>query len=397
MPLFKLKNKSMEHTVPTDAYRCLVGEQLTQQQGVGHLLMQIRSLISVTNEIYADLYLKTLHGVAEFCQAMPVNEANKPYSLLTQQLERCVDVLQTRRGLMLPKNASAETMAEQEPLWTYALFSVGLLYQLYTVQEDRQIIMCDVQGGRKRVWHPLCGTLYEPHTYFKIEWKPSTGQISNTTLMATLAARLINPQTLGWLAQEHSLLQVWWDAITTQDSKNPLINIIQKDGNLTTSQEKPHPQNVTQNLKNATPQEQQSNEPLPGPDNDLKTEAITESFLKFIEDNYFHNNTKNKWIRVEGGLLVSLQSVDDFLQAHQALCKDKNQFIENIKPALIEINNQHHFCFRPLAYDDRRIIEGFVFKEALLNAQWKSIPIDSVFHLEAKLGEPPCKHKLKQQ
>lgn len=78
---------------------------------------QIRNLVSCPAKIYSQLYLTTLSQFFIHC----------PAELLKQRLIVTVIALKLRQGILLPKNAGAETIAAEEPQWTYALFSCALL------------------------------------------------------------------------------------------------------------------------------------------------------------------------------------------------------------------------------------------------------------------------------
>ena len=119
--LFKSKEKP-ENTMPKGLSPCLSGDDVIHNAGK-ELISQIRQLISAPSKIYDDLYVPTLYRFAEFCQAMPWDKESVPYSLLTHQLSLVIAALQLRRGLLLPMNAGAEAMAEQEPQWTCDFFS----------------------------------------------------------------------------------------------------------------------------------------------------------------------------------------------------------------------------------------------------------------------------------
>lgn len=385
MKLFKSKNKSIESNIPANAHPCLLGDQVIKQ-GAGELAKQIRGLVSVTNDIYNELYLSTLHRFAEFCQIMPLNETGDNFSLLTQQLKLCIGTLQLRRGLLLPKGASSETIAEQEPLWTFALFSASLLYQIYEIQDDRQIFLYNAQGECIGLWHPISGPLYEPNTYFTIEWKDSE-KFANTTLMASIATRVIDAGIIHWLSQEYTLLDLWWNAITTHDTNNFYIKIVQEAiEKLNLTPVKPLNKNTTPHNKTLNIQDQSPNTERPYESIDeLGNTTIVSSLLAFLENNYPQGEKEINWLRIKHGLLIRSNMVDEFLKANKNIYHNKNQFIELIKSSLVAENNQYQVCFRPMAYDDRRIIEGFIIKEELLNEPLKNVPINSQFKPAIKM------------
>ena len=134
---------------------------------------ELKSLISAPVHVYSALYETTLFRLMEFCQAMPQDmNQPKPYSLLMTALENAVAALKIRRGKMLPRHSNSETIAEQEPLWTYAVFTASLWAQLPNLQTDRTVELYKNEQEKIGRWHPLAGNLYEPNTFYKILPEP---------------------------------------------------------------------------------------------------------------------------------------------------------------------------------------------------------------------------------
>ena len=80
----------------------------------------------------------TLYRFMELCQALPlVAPARKirlavgkasPYSLVNQAFSLAVAALKMRRGwLMSSCDSDSEKIAQQEPRWTYALLTAGII------------------------------------------------------------------------------------------------------------------------------------------------------------------------------------------------------------------------------------------------------------------------------
>lgn len=78
---------------------------------------QIKTLVSCPPKIYSQLYLSTLSNFIIWC----------PVELIRARLKLTIAALKIRRGILLPKNAGAETIAAEEPQWTFAIFSSCLL------------------------------------------------------------------------------------------------------------------------------------------------------------------------------------------------------------------------------------------------------------------------------
>lgn len=86
-----------------------------------HYFIEIKNLVSCPDKIYSQLFLATLSQFIIQC----------PVETLKERLKLSIAVLKLRQGILLPKNAGAEAIADQDAQWTYALFTASLLKGLH--------------------------------------------------------------------------------------------------------------------------------------------------------------------------------------------------------------------------------------------------------------------------
>lgn len=375
MSLFKSHEKPTQTLV--GLYPCLSGDDVINNCGKT-LALQIRDLVSATKEIYQDLYLSTLYRFAEFCQSMPLHQNSEVHSLLKQQLTLVTASLKLRQGLLLPHNSGAETMANEDAQWTYAIFSASLLYQLHYIQSDRQITLHNAQGEKRGSWHPLMGSLYEPNVYFSIQWQSPAAMVSPESLMASIVSRIISPHILRWLSQNPALLIRWWAAVTSEaghEKNNPIWNIIDKAAEAVGYQtNKMSSMKANEMLEES---KQRENEIQDHHFSQPFTNPLTE-LLGYLDNIQNTNSSDITWLRVKDGLFVCLSVLQVYATAH---CDGKMQaeFIDVIKSSLVSEKNQFIFRYRPRVYEDRRIVEGIIIQEEQLSERWQQQPVNEEF------------------
>lgn len=209
---------------------CLTGEDIARRQEFQTLHGELKALISAPASLYATLYETTLLNFMEFCQAMPYNmHQPKPYSLLATALETAVAALKVRRGVMMPQHSHSETIAEQEPLWTYAVFIASLWVRLPDLQTDRSIELYKNEQEKIGLWHPISGNLYEPHTFYKVLAKPHPMLIDRTACLSANLIKIMPSVACRWLSSDQKVWSACWEVMThTASTHNELRELIQK-------------------------------------------------------------------------------------------------------------------------------------------------------------------------
>lgn len=106
-------------------------DQLIQLTNQTNRLRSIRRLVALDIKVYAALYEPALIRYVESAQLQPASEANHHAylgGLIIHTLEVVEHALKQRQKYLLPKNAAAERILEEEHVWTYAIFAGALLH-----------------------------------------------------------------------------------------------------------------------------------------------------------------------------------------------------------------------------------------------------------------------------
>lgn len=315
---------------------CLSGMELFQQPKFQCDLIEVRSLISCPDNIFRQLYLTTLYRVAETCQAMPFSEKdfNDKYGFLERQLKLVITVLKLRRGILLPMNASTEQISAEEAQWTYALFTGGLLKDLHLLQFNREVYLQRTDGEQVGIWVPLSGTLYEKNRSYTMNFVVKNAILNNDILMAALSGQICPPDAVNWLSNNPLLFKQWWSVILHQAE---LDNDIEKI--ITVAAEK-----CGIGLMKNTQTEIKTDELIIFQNKLLKE-------IKIRPEDIF---------RMQEGLFVSFNFLDDFLSENQLMAK--NRFIEKLEKDhwLILNDGKPHHQFHPKKYEDKRVLRGLI-------------------------------------
>jgi hypothetical protein len=210
------------------------GQALLQTPEIAPLVYNIQNLVSCSDKTYQKLYSKALCNIAEFYQAMPYSEKdfNSEYGFLTRQLNLALAALKLRRGILLPQNEGAESIAAEESQWTYAIFAGSLVKNLYQLQENREVHQYQLQGDLIGRWFPIMGRLYNNSSfYYSMRFTDSTSTMTREILMAALSQFIFPSQALHWLSSNKGLFKLWWDVVLHQPSEdNAIETLIQMAG-----------------------------------------------------------------------------------------------------------------------------------------------------------------------
>lgn len=176
----------------------------------------LKQLISAPPDILQESYLNPLIKLAEYLQWQPVSVIDQT-PIIERQLNDVITILKIRRGKLLPEQAEIETIAAQEAVWSYALFTVGLLNQIEIRLKNKSIHLFNQHGERLGDYLPLTGFFYEAGAYYTIEHTKENGKshfsIAPSLLRAALIAKLFPPAAMQWIGQYQSLSVQWQKTI----------------------------------------------------------------------------------------------------------------------------------------------------------------------------------------
>ncbi len=351
---------------------CLTGAQIFSLPAINAYAIKLRKLVSAPEDIYKELYIPTLHNFMALCQAMPSDIQNPiAYSLLTQRLSLAIAALKLRRGCMLPKNSNSETIAEQEPLWTYALFTTSLLIKIHHIQSDRTIELYQDKNKTLGVWHAVVGSLYEADTSYKIIPQEQPLKISNEILQAMLLEKIIPQIGMRWLSSCQDVFSLWLEAVIETNTKNNvLIELIQEAA-----------QKIDFPLIEKTMRPLELSELAPEP-------SLLSLLMEWIQQSDGEHRPPY-FLRFAEGLFVTPTALTTFI-TQRAIKLSLAALMKEIESALLKKEENHIFQYCSVRFEDRQILEGVIIHQEHLTDTLKSYPIKTDFIPNISLQEESC-------
>jgi hypothetical protein len=359
----------------TELMPCLSGEALCRQPKIQPLLQELKALVSAPADVYQQLYRVTCNAFAEFCQAMPFTlQQPEPYGLLQRQFTLAITALKLRRGRMLPQHSESECIAEQEPLWTYAVFTAALFTGLTRLQQDRDIAL--YRSGSEKIGQGsvLAGSLFEPKTYYKVS-KPleqNTQLIEPSHYIALLVGRIIPAYALRWLTHYPSVFSSWWQAITVgmhAEKKDGLLQLIAHAAEKIDYPLQEEKGNVEKNASTSSP---------------LQALKDLTHWLQQLYQTQGCETQKEGLLRVPSGLFIDRKRLPDFLMAYPEHVFPEH-LLKCLEDYLWKEKDSIWHRYRSSCFEKRLVLEGVILQAAYLPPLLQSLPMQSHFVLDIPL------------
>jgi hypothetical protein len=384
-------------------YPCLRGEALAKQGPGAVYLPQLRALVSAPSDRYAELYVATLYRFMELCQALPltascqtqgsVESSALPYSVLNRTFSLAVAALKMRQGwLMSLYSSDSEKIAQQEALWTYALLTT-VLFRAIPADWQTAYTVGLYQNEEKRLgtWHPVTGSLYEPHTFYKIESSPdkvSPFAIDHSALLTTWTGRLIPSIALRWLGNSE-VFPVWWEALThpTINSQNVLFKYLrQVAGKLGISlAESPVSPPTQLSSVGTTTQAAQFSAMTPTPVTPASTktpvspaqQALTR-LNQWLSTQLESAAETRPFIRVESGLFIDETGLQRMIGQY-AMYASVETLVKSLTEFLVTEEDSVMTRYRSIHFESREMKTGIVLATTHLSDDFKTLRVDKQF------------------
>ena len=199
------------------------------------LLRQIHRLLSVPAIPLNELYQTAIVNYARFVQQLPASEAHHhsgPGGMLDHALEVVTHALTIRRGYLLPPGANPERLAQEQDLWTYAVFSAALLHDIGKPVVDQCITLFDAKRHPLGHWDPWQGSMVERGLWYRVDFVRKRNHRLHERV-GPLLARMILPSTgISWLASNPEVLTQWIAAISGDTNESGILGeiILRADG-----------------------------------------------------------------------------------------------------------------------------------------------------------------------
>ncbi len=174
---------------------------------------RIEELAGTTPAHFECYYLDTLHRFARWCQQRPASQPNhaRPGGLLDKGMETAAAALKIRQGHLLPPGTVPEQAVLKKDLWTFAVFTLGLLSDLAKPTAQQMVTLSD--GTASWAWNPWSSAMDDDPAVrgYRLEASLETENHAHVPDSASLmlANLIIAPAGLAWLSSDASVFSAW--------------------------------------------------------------------------------------------------------------------------------------------------------------------------------------------
>ena len=191
-----------------------------RQRYLGLLWQQV----SMTREMFENLYQKPSERYAEMVQLLPASESHH-HAHLGGMLDHGLEVIsfaaKLRQNYVLPLNAAPEEQAKQKDAWTAAVIYLALVHDIGKSIVDIEIQLQD--GRRWLAWNGI------PTLPYKFRYIKQRDYELHPVLGGFIANQLVAKETFDWLATYPEVFSALMYAMAGHyDKASVLAEIVQK-------------------------------------------------------------------------------------------------------------------------------------------------------------------------
>ncbi|WP_133127649.1 conjugal transfer nickase/helicase domain-containing protein [Legionella nagasakiensis] len=150
-----------------------------------------------------------IHNLINHCQRLP-ETSNSYYALpagiLDHALNRTEAALHLFREYVLQEGTE---LSEEQKLWTYALFSAGMLQGIGKLQSNYSVELFDLNGQQLKTWNPLLESMSSVGRYYHFEFQKEPEEELRRRLNLLLGRALMPTSGFSWIAGNPQVLAVW--------------------------------------------------------------------------------------------------------------------------------------------------------------------------------------------
>lgn len=206
----------------------LKSEDILSQSNVRGKLKILKSLISITNQDFNELYLKCINKVAYFLQQLPglSTERKTSFGFLNDSVDKMLLSLKRRRSFMLPMGGDSEVCHREQDVWTYAVFSASLLQDcliaqkcfLFYIHKDNQLTLWD----RHQTFDL---PLQAKYSYVELH---SPNDTDRNTIITLVIKSLLPEKGLNWIRSYPNVYDCLVNFVEENEDTNILCEIVGK-------------------------------------------------------------------------------------------------------------------------------------------------------------------------
>lgn len=179
----------------------LSADQLVIESERLNYLKKISELARIPKEHFNSLYVPLVNNYIEFVQLLPNKYGDELGSLMQVGLRHGYMALKLLRDTKEKK--------QDEPLYTYAVFSMCLLADVANVLATQKVMMSNEKGHYIHEWCPFNGLMKHQGEHYKVRPYRGHRQAFIQAANPMLAKSLMPEIGVAWLAQDSVMFDMW--------------------------------------------------------------------------------------------------------------------------------------------------------------------------------------------
>lgn len=197
------------------------GAQLLAKPALQPVLKKLKILIHQPEADYQYFYHAALERLAELVQSLP-SYKNKTYNnqggLLDLAVTRAYLVLSQYRQQYPTHRVAPDEMPAKVSLWSYALFTASLFYNVGYIATNFYVATCDSRGNGSKRWNPMQSSMLDIDTHYRFSFLNTNYDALASRYTILFVKDLITPEGLAWIASDIELID-YWLAILQDDER----------------------------------------------------------------------------------------------------------------------------------------------------------------------------------
>jgi len=208
-----VKSRLPRDSLAVQSASSLLRDRYRQKQIAG-----IERLTGVTPDVFLAYYRRVMERYAEFVQLLPASYDHHHAhigGLLDHTLEAAVASLACRQSGVLPPESSAEQVAREEQVWTWAVFTASMLHDVARPLLDQRVTLYDKRGKSLGDWQPWLGNMLDAGGYwYRVRFRQDREYRLHEKAALLVTGRILPAKGLAWLADNPPLFGYWIAAVS---------------------------------------------------------------------------------------------------------------------------------------------------------------------------------------
>lgn len=194
-------------------YPVLSATELLRGKQFPQILSQIQTLAFTPDHVFDSLYLKSLHNYTEFVQGLPathVDNFNYHGGLLELGIRRALQTLAWYRREYPIRQHTPENLPTRQAIWSYALFTAGLLYGVGQVVATYWVMLCHMNGHPDKLWNPVAGNMaHHGGEFYRYSFETARRDELAARSTLALALQILPAEGISWIATDKEIFNSW--------------------------------------------------------------------------------------------------------------------------------------------------------------------------------------------